>query len=70
MAAGWAFFELGRFGWVVRHSSGFYVAGFESRIEAGVWLQQFLLAQYKQQQRDNLRRDKVLARMIPRGMVS
>lgn len=67
---GWLIQRSDGLGWYVLQSSGFYVAGFESLEQATAWLHAYLLDDLRNQRRDALRRDVILARMTPHGGIS
>jgi hypothetical protein len=68
--SGWLVYasEDGTFG--LAHSAGWYIVGFESRAEAVVWLQGYLVAQTFQMRQERLARDRMLAELEPHGRVS
>jgi hypothetical protein len=55
---------------ILVHTDGTFVAGFDSKAEAGVWLQSYLLALMDQERRAQRARERLLARMAPHGRVS
>lgn len=71
---GWLFFRAESGTFSLLHSSGFYVGGFDSKIEAGVWLKSYLLSQQALEQQEARRaereRMRLLAQMAPLGKVS
>jgi hypothetical protein len=73
MVSGWTMFAQG--GTVtLAHTSGFFVAGFESKIEAGVWLSAFILGQqrdlHRAQERAKRARLRILRALPAQGRVS
>lgn len=66
-------------GWVVSQgddgtwmlgTADWFLAGFESRTEALIWLKAYLLQVAAQQRQEQLERDRILAAMEPHGSPS
>ena len=67
---GWLIGQTTSAGFILTHSSGFYIAGFESRYDAAYWLSDLLLKQQAQQHKAERDRLRILARMPAHGQVS
>lgn len=52
------------------HTSGLYVAGFDSKVAAGVWLCEYLLRQQREQGRSERARLRLLGQMAVQGRPS
>jgi hypothetical protein len=61
---GWTIVELGSGGVSLVCSTGFYVAGFDSKVEAGVWLNAFILGQQRDIRRSQERAERARLRIL------
>lgn len=70
MGNGWVIYAVSDGSYGVVHTSGFFVAGFADRAEAGFWLQDYMLRRAALQYRHERARERILARLQPQGRVS